>query len=145
MLQIEVGSCSLIPGKPSTEELEFLKCADIILLAGGDVRLGWEVMVQNGMAKIIQHRYLRGVTLIGISAGAMQLSLKGYDANGLFDTFQLVPFLIDVHDEANDWERLRQLSVHNPGVVAYGIPFGAGLIYQSEGDLEMVRRQSVLI
>ena len=54
-----------------------------------------------------------------------------------------MPFIIDVHDEANDWGRLNQIVTHNPGIKAYGIPFGAGLIFHPDGQVEMARHQSV--
>lgn len=141
MKAIEVNNCLLIPSKPETRDLEFLKASDIILLAGGDVKLGWETMLKNGVADFVRKRYLEGATLIGISAGAIQLSLRGYEGNEPYDTFQLVPFIIDVHDEANDWERLRNFMDMNPGLEAYGIPFGAGLVYQQDGSIEVLRYQ----
>ena len=142
MLNIDVESSLMIPSQPTSMEIDFLKSADIILLAGGEVKLGWEVMCANGVVKIVMERYKQGAALIGISAGAIQLSLKGFEADHSFDTFQLVPFIIDVHDEANAWERLKEYAAEYPGIKAYGIPFGAGLIYHLDKRVEMLRYQS---
>lgn len=141
MKVIKVNNCSLIPSNPETKDLEFLKTSDIILLAGGDVKLGLETMLENGVADVVRKRYLEGATLIGISAGAIQLSLMSYAEDQPYDTFQLVPFIIDVHDEANNWKRLRNFMAMNPGFEAYGIPFGAGLVYQQDGSMEMLRHR----
>ncbi len=143
MDQIDVKSCQMIPSKPRSEDLVFLSVADIVLLAGGEVRLGWEVMLGNGVADVIKDRYTHGATLIGISAGAIQLSMKAFEGNRAYDTLQLVPFLIDVHDEANDWSEFRQSLSAIKGLKAFGIPFGAGLSFSPDGSIKMLRRDSV--
>ena len=143
MAQLNVSSCRLIPSKPTKADLEFLNAADLILLAGGEVRLGWEVMKENGVAEIIRSKRQEGVTLLGISAGAIQLGLFGMDQETTFDTFQFAPFIIDAHDEANDWERLSTIVTTHQGISGYGIPFGGGLVYHPDGTIEAVRNSLV--
>ncbi len=137
---IGVQFCRMIPSKLKRIDLEFLQKADVILLAGGDVKVGWDVINKNGVAMIIRNRYEEGATLAGISAGAIQLGLLGNEHGQFYKTFQFVPFLIDVHDEANDWRRLYDHVVLHPQLNAYGIPFGAAMVYYPDGKIRAIRK-----
>jgi cyanophycinase-like exopeptidase len=55
------------------EERAWLGSSDLVLLAGGDPVRGWRIFEQSGMREVITGRYFQGATLIGISAGAVQL------------------------------------------------------------------------
>lgn len=124
----------------------FLREADIILLAGGDVERGWQVIVETGMRESVVRRYFGGAVLMGVSAGAAQLGLcwpPGGRAShaGLLETFKLVPFVIDAHDEGRRWGRLRgALRLLRGSAKGIGIPAGGGMIYYPEGRVEAVRR-----
>ncbi|HYG11377.1 MAG TPA: Type 1 glutamine amidotransferase-like domain-containing protein [Pyrinomonadaceae bacterium] len=129
----------------SAEERSFLNEADIILLAGGDVELGWNVFVETGMKEFITRRYDEGAVLIGISAGAQQLGLfgniEGSSGTELVSTFQLVPFLIDAHDEGQGWSRLRMaMRLLSGSARGIGIPAGGGMVYYPDQQVEAVRR-----
>jgi peptidase E len=142
MEQIGVRRCRQIPSAPSPEDLEFLDEAHLILLAGGDVRLGWRVFEETGLKDRIVSRYYAGAVLLGVSAGAVQLGLKGWDqedGSGLFDTFRIVPFVVDVHDEPS-WARLNRI-VPTAGehVRGFGIPSGGGALYHPDYSVEPVR------
>jgi hypothetical protein len=81
---------------------------------------------------------------VGVSAGAVQLGLKGWTADEkLFDTFRIVPFVIDVHDEPG-WARLAQV-VPRAGEHArgFGIPSGGGARYHPDYSVEPVRHPLV--
>lgn len=122
-----------------------LSGADVILLAGGDVRRGWDVITSTGMRDVIVDRYLGGAVVIGVSAGAVQLGRKGFDAdatapNRAFDTLGLAPFVIDAHDEAADWPQLRHLVSATAGERGVGIPHGAGLVCHPDHTFEPLRR-----
>ncbi len=142
---IGVSDCRMIPERPSPEDLDFFDRADLILLAGGDVERGWQAFEANGQEGRVTERYHAGALLIGISAGAVQLGLHGYrqDAEGkidLFDTFQLIPLLIDVHQEP-DWRRLtRSMPQVGDYVQGLGIPSGGGAIAHPDMTVEPVRR-----
>ena len=145
---IDVDDCRMIPEQPSADDLAFFDRADLILLAGGDAERGWRAFSNNGLRQKIPERYHAGALLIGISAGAVQLGLHGYrngaeDDAELFDTFQLIPLLIDAHQEP-DWQRL---SGSMPRVTDYvqglGIPSGAGAIVHPDMTVEPVRRPLV--
>jgi hypothetical protein len=136
---IRPGDCRHIPAHPEPEDLEFLAAADLILLAGGDVQRGWQAFEASGLRDRIAERYYAGAILIGVSAGAVQLGLKGWTEDEIFDTFRLVPFVIDVHDEPS-WSGLLR-AVPKAGELArgFGIPSGGGALYHPDYSLEPVR------
>lgn len=84
----------MIKSVPDKDDNDFLKNSDVILLAGGDVGKGWDVIKRNGWDKIIKKKYCKGAILIGVSVGSIQLGVKGYQVNSEdvenetgFDTF----------------------------------------------------------
>ena len=146
MAGVGVHNCRMIPRSFPAEDQAFLNGADIILLAGGEVVRGWDVFVETGMREFIVRRYFEGAVLIGISAGAAQLGLYGPVERGaspgeLVATFQLVPFVVDAHDEGRGWDRLRRMIRLLGGAAkGIGIPAGGGLIYHPDGGVAAVRR-----
>ena len=145
MDQIEVRDCRQIPATPAAEDLEFLAAADLILLAGGDVRRGWDAFKAAGLDQKLVERYYGGALLLGVSAGAVQLGLKGWDETGerTSDMLRIVPFVVDVHDEPG-WARLLRAvpkaGEHARGV---GIPSGGGAVYHPDYSVEPVRQPLV--
>ena len=140
-----IFDCRMIPSAISEADLAFLNDADIILLAGGDVELGWRTFVANGLDRHIVRRYLEGASLIGVSAGAVQLGLGGLAADGsLIETFKLVPFIIGAHEEADNWKtttKLLRLSATNTRAI--GLPTGGGAIYHPDHTVEPLRHPLV--
>ncbi len=138
---IRASDCRHVPASPSAEDLAFFEQADLILLSGGDVRQGWQAFEASGIKEKLVARYYAGALLIGVSAGAVQLGIKGSDedGSGAFDALRLVPFVVDVHDEPA-WARLLRL-VPKAGEHArgFGIPAGAGAIYHPDYSVEPVR------
>ena len=149
MQGIGISDCRMIPSEPSTEDLELFDQADLILLAGGDVERGWSTFERNGLKHKVIERYYRGALLIGISAGAVQLGLHGLrqtdspERVDLFETFKLIPLLIDVHQEP-DWPRLAG-AMPEVGELTQGlgIPSGAGALVHPDMTVEPVRRPLV--
>jgi cyanophycinase len=142
---VGVSDCRMIPSALSESDLAFLDDADVILLAGGDVELGWRTFVANGLNKHIVRKYFEGSTLIGISAGAVQLGLGGLAADGsLIETFQLVPFVIGAHEESDNWKTTRELlRLSRANTRAIGLPTGGGAIYHADKTLEPIRHPLV--
>lgn len=145
MESIGIDECRMIPASLSTEDSLFIEDADLILLAGGDVLRGWRVFEENGLKEQIVKRYYEGATLVGVSAGAVQLGLFGWPEDGLSpdnltSLFKLVPFIVSAHDEKGEWEELKS-AVHLVGgrFQGIGIPLGGGAIYHPEQFLEPVR------
>ncbi len=145
---IGVDDCRMIPRQPSADDLDFFERADLILLAGGDVERGWRAFRDNGLDAKLPERYRQGALLIGVSAGAVQLGLRGVrsEAGGeaeLFDTFQLIPLIIDVHQEP-DWPRLAEVMPQvGDFVQGLGIPSGGGAVVHPDMTVEPVRRALV--
>ena len=140
-----VFDCRMIPSDPSEADMAFLNEADIILLAGGDVEAGWRVFLRNGLNEHIVRKYFEGASLIGISAGAVQLGLCGLAGDGsLIETFKLVPFIIGAHEESDNWKTTRdllRLSANNARGI--GLPTGGGAIYHPDQTLEPLRHPLV--
>lgn len=144
MESIEIHHCRMIFSGSSPEDAAFLNEADIILLAGGEIERGWNEFALNGLKELVLKRYYEGAILVGISAGAVQLGLHGWTenepTNHLFDTFQLVPFVVSVHEEEQEWPKLKEaLQLAGPCVQGIGIAAGGGLIYHPDNTIEPIR------
>ena len=140
------SDCRMISSAFSSDERAFLEDAQLILLAGGDVRLGWDTFERTGIKDVLLARYARGAVLIGISAGAVQLGrhalLEGQasSATELVSMLNLAPAVVDVHDEVGHWARLSN-AVHllEGAVVGLGIPTGGGLVVHPDSAVEPIR------
>jgi cyanophycinase-like exopeptidase len=144
--QVEGASAHHVRASYSAEDRQFLETANVVVLAGGDVEVGWNTFTRTGMHDQIRDLYLdRGAVIIGISAGAVQcgthaaLSAES-GASKLVGTFGFVPYIIDVHDEKQHWERLSS-TIHllEGGRSGVGIPSGGGLAAHADGSLEPIR------
>ncbi|CAA9343403.1 MAG: hypothetical protein AVDCRST_MAG68-3167 [uncultured Gemmatimonadetes bacterium] len=145
MEQVGIRDCRMIRSEYGPHDRASLLAADVVLLAGGDVARGWGVMERTGMGADLVARYRSGAVLMGISAGAVLLGQKGWaEEEGEprpFDTLGLVPLVVDAHDEARGWDRLRWVVQAPPGgLEGVGIPTGGGLVYGPGGGLHSVRR-----
>jgi len=129
------------------DDRAFLERAQLIVLAGGDVRLGWTTFKKTGMKDVILGRYAQGAVLVGISAGAVQLGRYGIvetpksPATELLEVFKLVPVVIDTHDERGEWTRLsRTIHLLEGAATGLGIPSGGGVIVHADTTIEALRR-----
>ena len=144
-----ISNCRAVPSQPSREDSLFMEDANLILLAGGDVELGWRTFEQNGLKELLPKKRFDGAVLIGVSAGAVQLGL-GYLTNAAqpkpLDMFRFAPFYIGAHDEGNDWFDLRALvNLAQSDARAIGLPAGGGAVYYSDGTLEPLRKPLIEI
>jgi cyanophycinase len=131
----------------TADDREFLERAQLILLAGGDVQRGWSTFETTGMKQEILARYAQGAILVGVSAGAVQLGRRAVAATEdssaleLLNVFNLVPAIIDVHDEHREWSRLsRTVHMLEGEITGLGIPTGGGLMVHPDGTFEALRR-----
>jgi cyanophycinase len=129
------------------DDREFLERAQLIVLAGGDVQRGWSTFETTGMKQAILARHAQGAVLVGVSAGAVQLgrraiaATEGSSALELIDVFNLVPAIIDVHDDHREWARLsRTVHMLEGEITGLGIPSGGGLMVHPDGTFEALRR-----
>lgn len=144
---IGIRDCRMISSAYDEEDRAYLSDADIILLAGGEVDRGWQVMDETGMGEDVVGMYHGNAVVIGVSAGAVLLGLKGWkhqdpeEEDHIFDALELVPCVIDAHDEANQWNRLKKVIVlsgsYHRGVA---LPAGSGIIYHPDVSMEPVRQ-----
>jgi peptidase E len=141
--QVGVIDCRMIRSGLDADDAHYLAQADLILLAGGDVALGWQAFRASGVDAILARRYAEGALIMGISAGAVQLGTHGWPEAArreLFPTLNLLPYLIDAHDERSDWGGLQtSLRCLPAGARAIGIASGAGLICYPDQTLQAVR------
>ena len=105
------------------------------------LKRGFRAFVSAGIKDKIVERYYAGAILLGVSAGAVQLGLKGWDEAGekTFDTFRLVPFVVDVHDEPSWTGLLRAVPKAGEHARGFGIPAGGGALYHPDYSVEPVR------
>jgi cyanophycinase len=149
MEMIGVRDRRMILSDYSARDRAYLRSADIIVLAGGDVGSGLRVLRETGMDDDIDERRREGVVLVGVSAGAVHLGAMGWlgdePAEGeLVGALGIVPFSVDAHDEARGWWRLRQLVLRSlPGSIGIGVPTGGGIIHHPDGTVEPVGRTAV--
>lgn len=128
------------------DDRAYLERARLVVLAGGDVRLGWNTFEKSGMKDVILSRYAQGAVLVGISAGAVQLGRYGitetpeHCASDLLELFDLVPAVIDTHDEQAGWGRLsRAIRSLEGRAVGLGIPSGGGVVVHPDTTIEPLR------
>lgn len=129
------------------DDRAFLERAQMIVLAGGDVRCGWRRFEQTGMMDVVLDRYAGGAILVGISAGAVQLgrceTVKTPESpvTALLETFMLVPMVVDTHDDDAEWARLsRTIHLLEGAAMGLGIPAGGGVVVHVDGTIEPLRR-----
>lgn len=145
MQQVGITDSRRILHSFSSADRAFVEDADLILLAGGDVEMGWKVFESVGLDEIIPRKYSAGVLLIGVSAGAVQLGsgtmrTSGDEPERPIDTFRLARFVVGVHEEEENWSRLRQTLASRGGhETGIGIPSGGGLILHPDQDVEPIR------
>ena len=134
----------MIDSSFGADDRAFLERAQLIVLAGGDVHLGWDTFERTGMKDVILGRYAQGAVLVGISAGAVQLGRYGIvetPESELLDLFKLIPLVIDTHDERAEWARLsRTIHVLKGAATGLGIPSGGGVIVHADMTIEPLRR-----
>ena len=144
MEQVGIRDCRMIRSEYGPDDRASMLAAGVVLLAGGDVARGWRVMERTGMAADLVACHRSGVVLMGVSAGAVLLGQKGWAEDEgeprPFDTLGLVPLVVDAHDEARGWDRLRGVIQDRPGELhGVGIPTGGGLVYGPDGGVRSVR------
>jgi hypothetical protein len=123
--------------------------ADLIYLGGGDVQLLATRLRVLGLDSVLRTCHAAGAMLFGVSAGAIGLAPwwiafpeAQADAEAKrFPCAGALPFALDCHDEADDWQELRALlarwGTDEPSAVvaAYGIPSGGALEVDARGQV----------
>ncbi|ORA07712.1 Type 1 glutamine amidotransferase-like domain-containing protein [Mycobacterium arosiense] len=143
---VAITDRSMVASSFGPDDRAFLERAQLIVLAGGDVCRGWTTFEATGMKDVILNSYVKGAVLVGVSAGAVQLGRYAVvdtpetSATELPRLFDLVPLIIDAHDEQAGWARLsRTIQLLNGSVTGLGIPTGGGVIAYPGGTIEPLR------
>ena len=122
-----------------------LESADMILISGGDVEAGMEVLEERQILPFFRDLYAGGKPFFGISAGSIMLAKQWVlwedpdddTTASIFPCMGLAPVICDTHGEAEGWEELQTLvRLTEEGTSGYGIPTGAGLCVHPDGALE---------
>ncbi len=147
---IGISERRMVDSSFGPDDRAFLEHARLIVLAGGNVRLGWNTFEKTGMKDVILDRYANGAVLVGISAGAVQLGRFGIvekpDSPGteLLEMFKLVPVVVDTHDDRAEWARLSgAIDSLQGAATGIGIPFGGGVIVHADATIEPLRRPAL--
>jgi peptidase E len=145
MRSIGVTNCKHITSDLTSEQLNFLAQAQIILLSGGDIWLGWQTLAK--VAGLLTAARNNGAVLIGTSAGAIQMGQLGWfdkpalSNTDIFATLGLVPAIFSAHEEAQNWHLLRQVVSQTAGFLpGIGIRSGAGLIITPDNKIQAIRK-----
>ena len=113
---------------------------DVVLLAGGDVALGWAFLSSSSVTQWLRaFSFAQGV-LIGISAGAIHLSSAYCVENSQHRQFLgFYPASLVMHEEGDDWPTVKawkhskKVGADEKGLdVLCCIPFGGGLLIESD-------------
>lgn len=120
----------------------YLAGCQIVLLAGGDVLAGYNKFLAAGLLPVLREMYLNGGSLIGVSAGAIQLGSGYLEDNTYHAMLGFTPHVVSVHDEANNWAALRQTLRLRPSAEGMAIPFGGGLLIRGN-RIESIGKQAV--
>jgi len=144
MAEIGIGTCRHVHAALPPDEAAFLAEADLIMLAGGDTELGLRTLQANGAAQIITRRYHEGCLLMAVSAGVIQLGrcviVERGTASELLPGLDLLPFILDAHQEPSRWRCLSHTILTLEGAITgLGIATGGGVLFHPDGTLEPVR------
>ena len=110
-----------------------LEDSDLVLLSGGDVDHGMNVLRDRGLDAVIRKLAHAGKPMFGISAGSIMLAREWVRFPGdddaraeIFPCLGIAPLHVDAHAEEEDWHELRTLVrlLHARGDRA---PVGLGL------------------
>lgn len=141
MQTLDISDCAHIQAQFPARDRKILEQSDLILLAGGDPRIGWDIMQKQGITEILLRKYYDGSLLIGISAGAVQLGMFACVGQQCFNVLQIIPFNIAVHDEENDWKDLKHLLIQESSqLTGIGIPLGGGMVCFPDHSIEALNK-----
>ncbi len=98
--------------------------AGFLFLAGGDPQSGWQFLSDFNLTSIIRSCFESGLSVLGISAGAV-LCGHGPDTGSYL---QLAPWLIGAHEESCHWQSLLTRQNHRPELDAAGLAEGSILL-----------------
>ncbi|MCG8670052.1 MAG: Type 1 glutamine amidotransferase-like domain-containing protein, partial [Pseudomonadales bacterium] len=121
------------------------KIPSVILLSGGDVQQGWQLLSQPDIRNWLLNCYHRGCLLLGISAGAIHLTNALDIDSNITPLLNLLPVIPLAHEENEDWpgetRYLTALELKGEALsletgeplFCLKLPFGSGVWVNSSG------------
>ena len=111
---------------------------DVVLLAGGNVSLGWQWLQQTEVLRWLQRcRAQPNSLFIGVSAGAIHLA-RGCDPEQtqpfIRPYLDWLPMIVAVHEEQQGWPTLALAKQQQPAWPSLSIEFGAGVWFERQPD-----------
>jgi len=100
--------------------------AALIVLAGSDVRRGWQAMCSCGLDSAVRRAVARGAVLLGVSAGAVLMGSVGHEGGEPFAALGVAPFLLGAHAGDEDWRMARRALASAQGSRGSGGGGGSG-------------------
>ena len=124
----------------NVKQLSALSAKDIavVILAGGDVALGWEFLSQPLVRGWLDYYTQTNGLIIGISAGAIHLAATfSKDHNGRVCFLEYCSVNIAAHEELEGWPtvRLWQQSIDDAQTLFVGLPLGGGMLIEPNAML----------
>jgi cyanophycinase-like exopeptidase len=135
--------------KEPARACDALEEVDLVFVGGGDVEAGVDTLDDADLSAPLRAAARRGVTLAGMSAGAIMLGERwvrwpnadaGDDEAETYPCLGLVPCSFDTHGEGDGWSdarsfagvRARELQKK---VDVLGVPSGAALVVDADGAM----------
>jgi hypothetical protein len=126
-----------------------LETVEFVFLGGGDVAAGMAALASADLIGSIEAAAARGAVFAGLSAGAIKLGQRwirwrhagaGDDEAETYPCLGLVPFSLDTHGEADDWNETRafaRVRAREIGKTAkvYAVPSGGALVATPSGKI----------
>jgi cyanophycinase-like exopeptidase len=148
MQSIDVTDCLHVTSALTATQLLFLEQADIILLSGGDISLGWQTLQK--LEPMLRQSRRNGAVIIGTSAGSIQLGQLGWhnkpylSNTDLFGTLGFIPAIFSAHEEKENWRFLRRVVSQTAGCLpGIGIQTGSGVIVAPDNNMQAIRKPMV--
>jgi peptidase E len=146
MENVNVFQCDFLTVDTALQEAkEKIQQAEFILLAGGDVNKGWQFL--KALKPALEQAYYSGAMVVGISAGAVQLSALAWQhknelcESDLYSVLGIVPCLVSVHEESSNWRLLKQVMRLTDGCFSgIAIPHGAGVAVEYNGRVTALKK-----
>ena len=148
MAAINITNCRHITCELTPSQRNFVNQAQIILLAGGNIHLGWQTMQK--LSSQLKTARQNGAIIIGTSAGAVQMGQLGWHdkaqlySTDLFSTLGYIPAVFGAHEERQNWHQLSQVINLTAGLIpGIGIQAGAGIMVSPCNKIQAIRKPMI--
>ena len=134
-------------GRDQEAARKALKRVDFVLVGGGDVEAGMDVLRRAKLVGDLRAAASRGVIFAGMSAGAIMLGERwirwphadaGDDEAETYECLSIAPCSLDTHGEGDEWRETRSFVAVRARELgrkakAYGVTSGGALVVGPSG------------